>query len=103
MNKEKWIEEIIQSGKNIPQVPANPFLATRVEARIQALEENAITPKIPVRWVYVSALAMMLLLIANVRLWSHRITPTKSTPGIQQVMQEYGWSNNDLYATNFSK
>jgi hypothetical protein len=103
MNKEKWIDGIIQSGKNLPPVPANPFLATRIEARLQTMEENPMTSKIPVRWVYVSALAMTVLLLCNVVSWRQTRIPAKTTADIQQVMQEYGWNNNDLYATNFSK
>ena len=50
MSKEKWIEDIIQSGKELSQAPVNPFLATRVEARIRTLEEQATTPVVAITW-----------------------------------------------------
>jgi hypothetical protein len=103
MKKEKWIDDIIQSGKNIQPVEANPYLATRVQAKLNALAEKGRSPQIPIRWVYASAFAMMVLLIINVVLWSHS-APSPKNAGIQQVMQEYGWGgNNDLYTMNFSK
>jgi len=103
MKKEKWIDDIIRSGKNIQPVEANPFLATRVEAKLHLLSEKVTSSQIPIRWVYASAFAMMALLIINVVLWNHS-TPSPKNAGIQQVMQEYGWGgNNDLYTMNFSK
>jgi hypothetical protein len=97
MNKEKWIEEIIQSGKELSPVTANPFLATRIEAKLRALEEGRITRVVPARWVYVSAVAMLVLLIINVVLVNNTQVSAPKNSGIQQVMQEYGWGNNDLY------
>lgn len=103
MSKEKWIEDILKSGKNLSSVPVNPFLVTRVEARISSLHEKETAPVLPKRWVYASALAMMVLLALNVLEWSTTAPAAKKNTGIQQVMQEYGWSNNDIYTINFSK
>jgi fucose permease len=97
MNKEKWIDDIIQSGKELSPVPANPFLATRIAAKLRALEEEPLTRVVPARWVYVSAVAMLVLLIINVVLVNNTHVSAKKNTGIQQVMQEYGWGNNDLY------
>jgi len=97
MSKEKWIEEIIQSGKELSPVTANPFLATRIEAKLRAFEDAQITKIVPARWVYISAVAMLVLLIINVVLVNNTQVSAKKNTGIQQVMQEYGWGNNDLY------
>jgi fucose permease len=97
MNKEKWIDDIIQSGKELSPVPANSFLATRIAAKLRALEEEPLARVVPARWVYVSAVAMLVLLIINVVLVNNTHVSAKKNTGIQQVMQEYGWGNNDLY------
>jgi hypothetical protein len=98
MKKEKWIEEILHGAKDIKRVDSNPYMATRIEAKLQ---KPAPVSKLPLRWVYVSAAAMLVLLTMNITMWS---SPAKSsqTSGVQQLMQEYGWSNNDLYSTNLS-
>ena len=97
MSKEKWIEDIIQSGKELSPVTVNPFLATRIESKLKLPEDAQIKRIVPARWVYVSAAAMLVLLIINVVLVNNtHVSATKNT-GIQQVMQEYGWGNNDLY------
>ena len=102
MEKEKWIESIIDSGKNLPQAAANPFTATRVEAKIR-LRSNHTPANIPLRWVYASLVGMAMLLVLNVLAWRTNSRPQKGS-GIQQVMQEYGWgNNNDLYSVNYSK
>jgi hypothetical protein len=103
MSKEKWIDDLLQSGKNLSPAPVNPFLATRVEARLRALEEAQQMPVIPVRWVFAAALAMVILLLLNVGLLRTTNLSAKKTAGIQQVIQEYGWGNNDLYTMNYSK
>lgn len=102
MEKEKWIESIINSGKSLPQVTANPFMATRVEAKIH-LRNNNTPANIPLRWVYASLAGMAVLLVLNVLVWSTN-SHTQRGSGIQQVIQEYGWgNNNDLYSMNYSK
>ncbi|MEI9810893.1 MAG: hypothetical protein WDO16_25125 [Bacteroidota bacterium] len=35
MDKEKWIEEILQSAKAVQPVPSNAFMITRIEAKLQ--------------------------------------------------------------------
>jgi hypothetical protein len=98
MKKEKWIEEILQSAKDIKPVSSNPYLTTRIEAKLQAIEP---INKLPLRWVYVAAAAMLLLLAMNITIW--RSTARSSqTSGVQQLIQEYGWDNNDLYSMNLS-
>jgi len=103
MSKEKWIEDIIQSGKHLSPLPVNPFLATRVEAKLRALPEGKTVGLIPVRWVFTAALAMVVLLLLNVTLLRTTNVSAKKNAGIQQVIQEYGWGNNDLYTMNYSK
>jgi hypothetical protein len=98
MKKEKWIEEILQSAKEIKPVASNPYMATRIEAKLQ---QASPINKLPLRWVYASAAAMLVLLAMNITMWSSK-SQTNQTSGVQQLMQEYGWSNNDLYSTNLS-
>jgi len=99
MSKEKWIEDILQTSRHIQPAPVRPFLATRVEAVLRNKVQPASPARLPLRWVYVSAAAMAALLVLNVLAWK-RPAPEKQ-PGIQSVMQEYGWSNQRFYATDF--
>lgn len=98
MKKETWIEEILQTAKEIRPVASNPYLAARIEARLQ---EAVPVNKLSLRWVYVSAAAMLLLIIMNITIWRNTIQSSQ-TSGAQQLIQEYGWGNNDLYSMNLS-
>ena len=98
MNKEKWIEEILQTAKDIKPVAPNPYMATRIEAKLQQAEP---INKLPLRWVYISAAAMLLLLLINVAVWRNT-SSTQQTSSVQQLIQEYGWNSNDLYSVNLS-
>ena len=99
MSKEKWIEDILQTSRHIQPVKGNPFLATRVEAVLRQSGQTASPARLPLKWVYVSAAAMAVLLALNVLAWT-RPAPEKHS-GLQSVMQEYGWSNQRFYATDF--
>ena len=97
MNREQWIEDIIKNGKQLQGVSANPFLATRVEAKLQ----RPMSRNVPIRSVYAFALVMLLLVFANIMVLQGK--DRRKEGGIQSLMQEYGWNNNDLYSVNIPK
>lgn len=99
MIKEKWIEDILQSAKAIQPVSSNPYMATRIEAK---LEKAAPVNILPLRWVYASATVLVLLLVLNITIWRGNTSSAKETSGVQQLMLDYGWSSNDLYSMNNS-
>lgn len=99
MHKEKWIEEVMQSTKGMQPAEANPFLATRVEAKLRQPTASA---RLSLRWIYLSAAAMIILLIMNLSVLQRWRPANTASSGIQDVMQFYGWDNNNLYSSNFS-
>lgn len=99
MNKEKWINEILQSAKAIQPVSSNPYMASRVEAKLQ--EADRATTMSP-RWVFVSATVMVLILIVNISIW-HGSTQPAQPSALQQLVHEYDLGNNDFYSTNYLK
>jgi len=99
MEKEKWIEDILQTSRHIQPVGVNPFIATRVEAALLKDGESASPARLPLQWVWVSAAAMMVLVLLNVLAWNRSPAPAKA--GIQSVMQEYGWSGDRFYSADF--
>jgi len=99
MNKEKWIDDILQTSRHIQPVVVNPFLATRVEAALRKDGEAASPARLQLRWVWLSAAVMAVLVVLNVLAWN-RPQPVART-GIQAVMQEYGWSSHRFYSADF--
>jgi hypothetical protein len=99
MEKEKWIEDILQTCRHIQPAGVNPFMATRVEAALQKDGESASPARLPLRWVWVSAAVMAVLVVLNVMAWSRPQAPVRA--GIQSVMQEYGWSGDRFYSADF--
>src|SRR5258705_13888014 len=97
MNKGKWIEEILQSAKLIQPVESDPWLATRIEAKLQQQPGNG---RISLRWVYATAAVMLVLLTINVTIW--RNTANKQTSPVQQLVQEYDLGDHDFYSMNYS-
>jgi hypothetical protein len=96
MNKEKWIEEILQTAKEIKPVAANPFMATRIEAKLQ---QPAAVNKLPLQWVYASASVLVLLVVLNITIWRGNTSSAKERSGVQHLMQDYGWNDNEqLYS-----
>ena len=100
MNKEKWINEVLQSVKEIRPVSSNPYMATRIEAK---LKQPSPLNKLSLQWVYASAAIMLLLLVMNISVWRNKTQRQPASSGVQQLIQEYGWnSGNDLYSVSLS-
>lgn len=95
MDKEKWIEEILQSTKGMKSAPSDPYRATRIEAKLQ----EPVVSKLPMQWVYVSAAAMLLLLITNIAVMRRGTSTQAESSGVSQLMKEYGWSDDNIYST----
>lgn len=98
MNKEKWIEDVLQSGREIHKVSPNPYMVSRIEARLQ--QETAVINTLSLRWVYSVAAAMLLLVFVNITAWRSMTRQTSKANGMQQLIREYGWSNEELYPAN---
>ncbi len=96
MKKEKWIDEILATAKEIRPVESNPYLASRIDAK---LNDGIPINKLSLRWVFVSA--ALILLTLNIMVWRNSIQPS-TVSNLQQLIQEYGWASTDLYSTNFS-
>ena len=101
MNKEKWIDDILKMAKAVQPVSSNPWMATRIEGRLQ---EPVTISKLSRQWVIGSAAVMIVLVVMNITLLRKNMSeqPAAST-GVQSVINEYGWSNDDPYSANFSK
>jgi len=100
MSKEKWIEEILQSVKSIRPVDTDPWLTSKIEGRLGAMNKD-IKSKIPLRWVYASATFVLLLLTINIVIWKNSVDNSK-TKAMQQLIQDYGFANNDIYSIHYS-
>jgi len=101
MSKEKWIDEILQSAGNIQPIEGDPWLATKVEARLNNMNDEAVNTKIPLRWLFVNIAAMLLLLVMNIAIWKGSVKVPK-TNAVQQLIHDYGFSQNDIYSFNYS-
>jgi hypothetical protein len=100
MNKENWIGEILEAAKQLPTVPSNPYLASRIEARLQ--NEKKTRGKLSLQWVYVSVTAMLIVIVVNIVIWKSNERPARMA-GIDQLVHEYGFSGDDLYSFDYSK
>jgi hypothetical protein len=100
--KEKWIEDTISSLQGMQPAAANPFLHTRILAKLQ----DKLADKVPLKWALASVAGFIFLLWFNVRVLtnSNRNASYQNNNGIEQVMQDYGLSsNNNIYTNNISK
>jgi hypothetical protein len=99
MNREKWISEVLQSAKDIQPVASNPYMATRIEAKLQEIPPVS---RVPLRWVLVSVTIMLTVLVLNVTIWNNSVQKSKAD-GLEQLIHEYGFANNDFYSMNYPK
>jgi hypothetical protein len=99
MDKEKWINEILRSAKDLSSVPANSWMASRIE--VKQADKNT-SKGLSLRWVYASAAIMALILVTNVTIWRSTFQSPASSE-VKQLIHEYGWGNNDPYSLSYSK
>ena len=96
MKKEQWIEEVLQTAKTIGTVESNHYIATRIETKLQQKP----IPEIPLRWVYATVAAMLIILFVNISAWTIANDSTKQNAAVQQLVREYGWASHDIYSDN---
>ena len=87
--------------QGIKPAEANPFLHTRIMAKLQ----DKLAEKIPVRWALASAMGFLLLLWFNVRVLTagNKNAQQNNNSSIEQVIKDYGLGNSDIYNDNLSK
>lgn len=101
MNKEKWIDDIMKMAKAVQPVSSNPWMAPRIEARLQ---EPVTINKVSLQWLMTTAAVMILLVTMNITILRKNIPEQPAASAtVQSVINEYGWSNDDPYSANFSK
>ena len=99
MEKEQWINDAMGSIKNQSPAEANPFMHTRVMAKLKSADDA----KMPMRWVFALSLCIAVLLCFNVVLFTQKSSASSNGgDGIQQVIVEYSLTNTDIYSTGFS-
>lgn len=92
-NQEQWIDEIMGSLQGIQPAEGNPYLYTRVLARLQ----SPITRQpIQLKWVYAIVTVFVFMLVLNVLGWNASTSSddSVSTTGIETVINEYDLENN---------
>lgn len=73
MQQEQWIQEVMSSLEGLEKAQGNPYLATRVLAR---LEKPVTQQQTSLKPVLVLASAAFLILLLNVFLWSRDLPDT---------------------------
>ena len=64
--KHQFIDDVLQSIETLQDVEVNPFLYTRIQARLQP---NGID-KIKKSWVWATALTLLFLVAVNLLTWT---------------------------------
>lgn len=96
MTKDQWVDDVLASAKRIKKVSINPYLHTRVKAKL----ERAHTPAtISLQWALVALAPVMVLLFLNISLWRKKQVHEKNNAGIEQVINAYSAGDSYLYSS----
>jgi hypothetical protein len=88
--KEKWIDDVLGSPKEIKRAEASPFLFTRIKAKINEAAVPA-GKVIPVRQAIIIAVSFLILLIFNLDLMFNSSSASSSSEQeIYTVAKSYG-------------
>ena len=96
-NKEKWINKVLESSKEIKRAEASPFLFTRIKEKIK--EQEAPNGQIvPAKQVWVLALSFLILIIFNLGVLLNSFSDSSSEQEIYRVAESYNLlPENTLY------
>ncbi len=91
-NQEQWIDEVMGSLQGMQPAEGNPYLHTRVLARLQ---QNPARQAVQVKWVYTVAIAFTAMLLLNVMGWNMSFSNNdQDSVDIETVINEYELENN---------
>jgi hypothetical protein len=91
-NQEQWIDEVMGSLQDIQPAEGNPYLHTRVLARLQQIPARQ---PVQVKWVYTVAIAFTVMLLLNVMGWNMSFNnDEQDSVDIETVINEYELENN---------
>lgn len=86
-NQEQWIDEVLGSLQGMQAAEGNPYLHTRVMARLQ---QNGSRQPVQVKWVYAMAAVFTIMLLLNVMGWtSSPNIDSNASVDIETVINEY--------------
>lgn len=93
MQKEQWINEVMKSLDGLQKEEGNPFLHTRVMAR---LEEPPAQKGYGLRPVYILSMVAMVVLVLNVFSWTgNRTTNEQDAVTILNTSNDYELTTTD--------
>lgn len=89
--KEQWIQEVLDAVKNRTDATGNPWLHTRVLARIDAARPAAAARLSP-KWILAATAGFCMLVMVNILGLSRhgKARVPGHTDAVGQLVQEYG-------------
>lgn len=85
MTRQEWTDEVLGSAKGITRVSINPYLHTRVKAKLELVSPA----KISLQWAFVALAPVMILLFLNLSFWRKSVEQQKNNGGMEQVIRAY--------------
>ncbi len=99
VDKEEWIDRIVESSKKIKRAEANPFLFTRIKEKIKELESPAVKIIPAVRaWIY--TVSFLILIIFNLGVILNSFSDSLSKQEIYRVAESYNLLPGNTLYTN---
>ncbi|RXK58401.1 hypothetical protein ESA94_17330 [Lacibacter luteus] len=91
-NQEQWVDEVMGSLQGLQSAEGNPYLHTRVLARIQ--QQLPDRQPVQLKWVYAMAGVFTIMLLLNVMGWSNSSSADNASGvDIETVINEYDTDN----------
>lgn len=96
MNKEKWINEVMNSLDDAKSSKASPFLYNRILNRISSGE----TEYAPMKLAWLAAASFALLVFLNLTVIKNRTSPKSTSTEAQILANSYQLSNENILNYN---
>ncbi len=85
MNREKQVDEIMNSLDRLKQAEPNPYLYAKIITKINAGREEYT----PLKMVWLAAASFLLLLLLNFQVMRHTSAPPNKNAGVSELARDY--------------
>lgn len=97
--KEKWLNRVIESSKEIKRAEASPFLLTRIKEKIKEKESPA-GRIVPAKQAWILALSFLILVIFNLGIMLNSFSDSSPKQEIYRVAESYNLLPGNTLYTN---
>ena len=96
-NKDKWVDEVLESLNGMQRIPASPNMYENVMNRIATSKQVGSNSSVLIKRVAAAAILLFVINLASILHVSHKKSTPQQTNIYQVVNEQVGYLSEDSY------